>query len=72
VAVPTDPRTRIAQASRRVKKAEAELATARKDLRGAVSAAWLVGEMSFSEIGRELGISRQRVAELVRAAEEEA
>jgi hypothetical protein len=55
-----------------VKKAEVELSSARRELRGAVAAAWLVGEMSFSEIGRELGISLQRVAELVRAAEEEA
>jgi hypothetical protein len=49
--------------------AEAELSSARQDLRGAIAAAWLVGEMTFAEIGRELGMSRQRVAELAREGE---
>jgi hypothetical protein len=65
--VSADPRTRLRQAARRVEKAEAELASARRDLRGAIAGAWIVGEMSYTEIGRELGISRQRVAELAKS-----
>lgn len=60
---------KVVQAARRVDKLAAELERARQDLRDAVQAAHERGE-TVSEIARQLGVSRQRVYQLLGRAPE--
>jgi hypothetical protein len=61
---PQDPLTRLQKAARRVQQAEEGLASARAELRVAIREASDAG-ISLSAIGRELGITRQRVKQLL-------
>lgn len=60
---------KVVQAARRVDKLAAELVRARQELRDAVQAAHERGE-TVSEIARQLGVSRQRVYQLLGRAPE--
>jgi DNA-directed RNA polymerase specialized sigma24 family protein len=59
-----DARERLEAARRRVVDAEAALASARSSLRAEIVKAHRAG-VSQSEIGRIVGISRQRVKQLI-------
>jgi DNA-directed RNA polymerase specialized sigma24 family protein len=56
----------IRTAARKVERAETALAAARAQLRAEIATAYKSG-VSISEIGRQLGISRQRAQQIVRA-----
>ena len=56
---------KLRDAAARAAKAEAGLAAARADLRAAITEAHTAG-VSLARIGRELGISRQRVATIIK------
>ena len=54
----------LERVARRVEKATADLATARRAQRGAIRAAHAAGA-SYTAIGNVVGISRQRVKQLI-------
>jgi hypothetical protein len=64
--VPTDARRRVVQARARVDALEGDLAKARRAYHAAIVAAHDEG-VSMAELGRLVGVSRQRVAELIEA-----
>jgi DNA-directed RNA polymerase sigma subunit (sigma70/sigma32) len=59
-----DPVARIKQAARKVERLEQQLDDARRDYWAAVDDAHKAG-MSLGEIASELGISRERVRQLI-------
>lgn len=56
--------TRLLQARERIRAEEADLAAARREFRAALVAAHEGGH-SYTAIGRALGVTRQRVAEMI-------
>jgi DNA-directed RNA polymerase sigma subunit (sigma70/sigma32) len=63
-----DARQRLEAAVRRVQQAEKELANSRSALRSAIIAAHRAG-MSLTEIGVIVGVSRQRVKQIINGAD---
>jgi hypothetical protein len=59
-----DPLTVLGQATRKVQRAEENLRQSRRELHEAMRAAHAAG-ISYSAIGRVVGVSRQRVAQIV-------
>jgi hypothetical protein len=59
-----NPMTRVRRASAKVHRAEESVRAARKELREAILAARENGE-SLAAIARELGVTRQRVSQLL-------
>jgi DNA-directed RNA polymerase sigma subunit (sigma70/sigma32) len=59
-----NPLTRVRRASAKVQRAEEGVRAARKELREAILAARENGE-SLAAIARELGVTRQRVSQLL-------
>jgi DNA-directed RNA polymerase specialized sigma24 family protein len=63
--VPDDPLlARVLRARQRIREQEADLTEARREFRAALVAAHQGGH-SYAAIGRALGVSRQRVAEMI-------
>jgi DNA-binding transcriptional regulator LsrR (DeoR family) len=60
-----DDLVRLERANQRVEKLTGELDRARKDLRAALQTAYENGE-TISELARRLGVTRQRVYQLLR------
>jgi DNA-binding phage protein len=56
---------RVARAARKVERAEGDLQRAREELQTAVQAAVDTGE-TIAEIARTIGVSRQRVYQILR------
>jgi len=63
-----DARQRLEAAVRRVQNAESELAKSRSALRSAIVAAHRAG-LNLTEIGLIVGVSRQRVKQVLDASE---
>jgi hypothetical protein len=63
---PPDPLARLQRAAQRVREFETGLTDARAELREAIRAAVDAG-VSMSAVARELGITRQRVKQLLDA-----
>ncbi len=64
-AVPGDPLlSRLLRARERIREQEADLTAARREFRAALVAAHEGGH-SYTAIGRALGVTRQRVAEMI-------